>query len=92
MDSTTEQSVFNSYHEQEFSYPKHPEQVIGYTNKVGTGVKQPQCEAGHATSSSTMVKNESSHSSIPPLAFMMCTGTNLLLIILIFISLMCKQC
>jgi hypothetical protein len=90
MDWTTEQSVFNSHHEQGLSYPKHPEKAIGYTKQLGTGVKQPQCEAGHATSFSTKVKNENSHASFPPLAFVTHTGTNLLLNILIFISLMCK--
>jgi len=88
----TEQSVFNSHHEQGLSYPKHPENAIGYMKQLGTGVKQPQCEVGHATSLSTKVKNESSHASIPPVAFMTCTGTNLLLNILMFINLMCKQC
>jgi len=41
-----------------------------------TGVKQQQYEAGHATLFSTKVKNESSHASTPPLAFMTSTGTN----------------
>jgi hypothetical protein len=36
-------------------------------------VRQPRHEADHSTSSSAMVKNEWSSTSIPPYAFMACT-------------------
>jgi hypothetical protein len=56
----------NPNHEQGFSYSNHPEKATGYMKQLGTWIKQPQCEGGHAPSSITEVKNESSHASIPP--------------------------
>lgn len=67
LNRTTEKSLFNSYHEQDFSYPKHAEKAIGYMKQLGTEVKQPHSEAGHAPSPSTEVKNDGCHASIPPI-------------------------